>query len=178
MLAPLAAAPLQALARPPDAGRAAASGCAGRSAASAAALVALAVAVPHTVGPTRRTQPAWLDPALSALPPGTKVLDDWDWGGYLMWRYPQLDLVMHGYGDTFTDDELERNTDIEVGPGLGGGRCARAGARVAVLRPGRALAYALPRSEGWTVVHGPTTSSCSGTGAGSGLRWPESGSAG
>ena len=46
--------------------------------------------------------PRWADPALGTLPTGTKVLDDWNLGGYLMWRYPRLDLVMHGYGDTFT----------------------------------------------------------------------------
>ena len=59
-------------------------------------------------------QPSWVDPALSSLPAGTKVVGAWDWGGYLMWRYPQLDLLMHGYGDTFTTAELQRNTDIEA----------------------------------------------------------------
>ena len=29
-----------------------------------------------------------------------------------MWAYPDLDLVTHGYGDTFTDDEIQRNVDI------------------------------------------------------------------
>ncbi len=78
---------------------------------SAVALLALALAVPHTSADPPH-QPAWVDPALSHLPAGTKVLDDWGWGGYLMWRYPQLDLVMHGYGDTFTTAELTRNQGL------------------------------------------------------------------
>ena len=46
------------------------------------------------------------------------MLNDWSLGGYLMWRYPQLDLVMHGYGDTFTTAELTRNNDLLlVAPG-------------------------------------------------------------
>jgi hypothetical protein len=120
------------------------------------ALVALAVAVPHTSS-NPPAQPSWVDPALSSLPAGTKVVDDWGWGGYLMWRYPQLDLLMHGYGDTFTAAELQRNTDIEaIAPGWD--RELRAtGCTIAVLRPTSALAYALLHQEHWTVVHRSTT---------------------
>jgi hypothetical protein len=116
----------------------------------AVALVVLAVAVPHTADQPRDT-PAWLDGALGELPEGTVVLDDSGFGGYLMWRFPQLDLVLHGYGDTFTDDELERNADIE---GVRAGwledvRATRA--EYAVLPPGSALAYNLREIQGWTV---------------------------
>ena len=77
------------------------------------ALAGLALVVPHTADQPREA-PAWVDDALGDLPEGTKVVDDSAYGGYLMWRFPQLDLVMHGYGDTFTDDELERNADIDA----------------------------------------------------------------
>ena len=46
---------------------------------------------------------------LDALPAGTAVLNDWGEGGYLMWRFPDLDFVMNGYGDIYTDAELARN---------------------------------------------------------------------
>ena len=114
------------------------------------ALVALAVAVPHTSddplaaaapGSTRRS---------ARSPPGTKVLDDWSLGGYLMWRYPQLDLMMHGYGDTFTTAELDRNTGLLLlAPGWEQDLRA-SGARVALLRPTSRLAYALTGQEGWS----------------------------
>src|SRR3954447_2005783 len=117
-----------------------------------AALLALLVAVPHTsADPPQHA--AWMDPALQALPPGTKVLDDWDQGGYLMWRYPQLDLMMHGYGDTFTTAELRRNTDlISAVPGWADA-VRQSGARVAVLRPWSRLGYLLMVQAGWQVVH-------------------------
>ena len=81
------------------------------------------------------------------------MLDDWGLGGYLMWRYPRLDLVMHGYGDTFTTAELDRNNGfVLISPGWEQDLRAT-GARVAVLRPWSLLAYALIAQEGWTVVH-------------------------
>ena len=122
---------------------------------AALCLAGLAVAVPFT---SRQpvAQPTWLDPSMRALPAGTKVVDAWDWGGYLMWRYPHLDLLMHGYGDAFTEPELQRNTDIlELSPGWQD-ELRATGCTVAVLRP-TALADALEQQEHWTVVHRSST---------------------
>jgi hypothetical protein len=117
-----------------------------------AALAALAVAVPHTAA-NPPDEPSWLTPSLDRLPAGTKVLDDWSLGGYLMWRYPQLDLMMHGYGDTFTTDELRRNTGLlALDPGWDS-TLQVSGARVAVLRPGTRLCYALVSEYSWRVAH-------------------------
>jgi hypothetical protein len=70
-----------------------------------------------------------------------------------MWRYPQLDLVMHGYGDTFTTAELTRNNDIlQVAPGWQQD-VRDLGARYAVLRPNGLLAAELASLEHWRVVH-------------------------
>jgi RsiW-degrading membrane proteinase PrsW (M82 family) len=120
------------------------------------ALAVLAVVVPHTADDPP-TEPAWLDPALSGLPAGTKVLDDWSWGGYYMWRYPQLDLLMHGYGDTFTTDELTRNNGmLALDPGWDSA-LRSTGARIAVIRTYSRLAYALTEQEHWRVVHSSST---------------------
>ena len=116
------------------------------------ALAALAVVVPHT-SDEPPAQPSWVDASLGSLPAGTKVYGSWDWGGYLMWRYPQLDLLMHGYGDTFTESELQRNTDIEgLAPGWDD-LLRRTGCRIAVLRPTGPVAYALEHEFGWKVLH-------------------------
>jgi hypothetical protein len=124
----------------------------GVAAASLLALAVLAVLVPHTADDPPH-QPAWLDPALSHLPPGTKVLDDWSQGGYYMWRFPQLDLMMHGYGDTFTTAELTRNNGmLSLDPGWDNA-LRGTGARVAVIRSYSRLAYALTNQEHWRVVH-------------------------
>jgi hypothetical protein len=155
MLAPLAAGPLQALASRAVPGPRTAAGRGERRALVGGAvltLVALAVVVPHTSADPL-PEPSWAGPALDALPPGTKVLDDWSLGGYLMWRYPRLDLVMHGYGDTFTTGELDRNNGfVTTAPGWERDLHAT-GARVAVVRPTTQLAYSLVATAGWQVVH-------------------------
>jgi hypothetical protein len=150
MLAPLAGAPLQALLgrRAPVARRERHAVLGG----TAAALVLLALLVPHTSDQPLQ-EPRWADRELGALPPGTKVVNDWALGGYLMWRYPQLDLVMHGYGDTFTTDELTRNNDLlSTAPGWQED-LRTLDARIAVLRAGSLLATRLHAQEGWRVVH-------------------------
>ena len=117
-----------------------------------AALAVLTVMVPRTADQPP-PQPAWVDPALSALPQGTKVLDESSFGGYLMWRYPQLDLMMHGYGDTYTSDELERNVDIAtLEPGWDE-LVRESDVEYAVLPPDSPLAYALREQEDWKVLH-------------------------
>ena len=64
-----------------------------------------------------------------------------------MWRYPQLDLLMHGYGDTFTIAELQRNTDIQaLAPGWDD-ELRATGVTIAVLRPTTALGLR-PRAPG------------------------------
>lgn len=116
------------------------------------ALVALGLAVPHRVpDPTR--SPGWLRPAMSSLPAGTEVLSTWDTSAVLMWRFPQLDVIAHGYGDTYTLPELRRSYDVQVlAPGwaadLRQTRCT-----VAVLSTQSPLARALVAQEHWQVVH-------------------------
>ena len=120
---------------------------------AACALAGLAVAVPHTASSPSH-HPAWVAPALDALPAGTKVLADSSDGGYLMWRFPQLDLVTHGYGDTFTDAELRRNFDIEsVRPGWADD-VRQTDVDFALVAPSSPLGYALEDVEQWRVVDG------------------------
>ena len=116
------------------------------------ALVVLTAVVPHT-SDAPPAQPAWADAALSGLPDHTPVVSDWAYAGYLMWKYPEIDLVMHGYGDTYTVPELQRNEDIlTIAPGWDR-ELRSTQARVAVLPPTYRLAYALEHQEGWRVVH-------------------------
>ena len=160
MIAPLLAGPLQDLARAAVRRSTGASGssCGGGA---LAALVVLAVAVPFTSADPP-AEPASMDAALAALPPGTKVLDDWGQGGYVMWRYPQLDLMMHGYGDTFTTDRAPAQHRADrPRPGLGGVAARVRDAR----RPAPALVEAgdrPPRRRGGGPCRSPTTTCCSG----------------
>jgi hypothetical protein len=116
-----------------------------------AALAALALLVPHTANEPPE-KPSWLDPALSELPAGSKVLGQSGPGGYLMWRYPQLDLVAHGYGDTYTDAEIERNAEIADLKAGWVDLVRDLHVSYAVLDPDSSLGYALRVTEGWVVV--------------------------
>jgi len=117
----------------------------------AVALAVIGVVVPHTSDQPPAT-PSWLDGALGGLPEGTVVLDDTGLGGYLMWRFPQLDLVANGYGDTYTDAELERNDDIDATRGGWVELVRDTRAEYAVLAPGSPLAYGLRAVEHWRVL--------------------------
>ncbi len=80
------------------------------------------------------------------------MLNDWGEGGYYMWRFPDLDLVMNGYGDVFTDDELADNFRIDsTNPGWL--RSVKAtGAKYALLSRARTWRRAA-RLADWRVVH-------------------------
>jgi hypothetical protein len=116
-----------------------------------AALVLLASQVPDAADrpPTALSS---LDRSLSELPSGTKVLSDTGYGGYLVWRFPDLDVFSHGYGDTYTTAELDRNATVSrLEPGwLEVIRDSEL--EYAVLEPDSELAYALRELVGWQVV--------------------------
>lgn len=116
------------------------------------ALVGLALAVPHTsADPAPGLRAA--DAPLRDVPAGSVVLSDAALGGYLMWRFPDLRLTSHGYGDVYTDAELERNADIKaLAPGWDE-EVAGLSADYAVLRPDSELAYAVEELLGWHVLH-------------------------
>lgn len=148
-LAPLSAAALQQLVASPPAA------IARREAVLLAATGVLGLGVLALVTPRTADRPAEATTQaadeLDALPAGTPVLNDWGFGGYVMWAHPHLDLVMHGYGDTFTTAELERNRDI-LDLERGWQDLVRGtGAEVAFLRTDHPLTAAL-EDAGWTVV--------------------------
>jgi hypothetical protein len=114
-------------------------------------LVVLALVTPHTlkVGPDL---PSWSEDELTSLPDGAVVLNDWEWGGYLMWKHPDLDFVLSGYGDIYTTEELDRNIDlVRVNP-----QWDEAVESIApdliILRTDSPLTYALEQSADWSVI--------------------------
>jgi hypothetical protein len=116
------------------------------------AVGALGFAVRHHV-PNPTSKPAWLQPAMRSLPDGTEVLSTWGTSAILMWRFPELDLISHGYGDTYTLTELQRSADIQAVASGWVGDLRESGCTVAVLPTDNALAYALSHEEHWHVEH-------------------------
>lgn len=116
-----------------------------------AALVVLALLVPSTSDRTP-PQPDWVDGTFEAMPDGTRILNESVFGGFLMWRYPDLDFMFSGYGDIYTTDELETMSKInELQPGWDD-MIREADPAYAFVDPDTPLGYALVHSEGWTVV--------------------------
>ena len=116
------------------------------------------------------------------MPAGTVVLNDWGQGGYLMWRFPDLDFVVNGYGDIYTDAELARNFRLD---GTAPGWVADIkgiDSRYALLRTGSELAYGLEtlragtwcgRSDRYILLEAPADWPASdGALPGRGRTWP------
>lgn len=120
-----------------------------------AAVLTVCAAVMAPVAQVRsdeRIAPNWLDTRLDAMPEGTRVLNDWDTGAYFLWRHPQLSLAMHGYGDVFTTEELERNTSILRVRPRWDEEVAGLDADLALVDPDSPLGYAMTNDLGWTVI--------------------------
>ncbi len=96
----------------------------------------------------------WVDERLDAMPAGTKVLNDWELGHWALWRHPQLALVMHGYVDVFTVDELERNIGIATLAPTWDREVADLDVDYAMVDPDSRLGYGLTELLGWTEVEG------------------------
>lgn len=95
---------------------------------------------------------SWIDDRLDDMPQGTKVLNDWELGHWALYRHPQLHLVMHGYVDVFTVEELERNIEIAtLAPGWED-EIADLDVDYAVVATDSRLAYVLTDVMDWTVV--------------------------
>ncbi|WP_162599825.1 hypothetical protein [Nocardioides solisilvae] len=123
------------------------------------ASAALAAAVPFTSTAVPRGDTD-ASATLASLPQSTPLLTDWGMGGTDLWLYPHLHVVMHGYGDMFTDDELRRNADIvDLEPGWDD-ELRELGATHALVIAHTPLAYALEDGAGWnaedTVQDGST----------------------
>jgi hypothetical protein len=116
----------------------------------AVTVAALAVAVPRTADRPPE-DPPWAE-VVDDLPAGTPVVNDWAKGGWMIWRWPDLNFVMNGYGDIFTDAELARNLQLDSTSSGWAEALQRSDARYALLQPESGLAYSLER-EGWSVEH-------------------------
>jgi hypothetical protein len=120
--------------------------------ASIVTVACAAAALVLSVRPTTEAVPAWVNHRLDAMPGGTRILNDWDSGAYFLYRHPRLQTAIHGYGEVFTDRELERNVDLSrAAPGweeLASGLDAD----YALVRPDTALAYGLVQQASWTIL--------------------------
>ena len=100
------------------------------------------------------------DDRLAEMPPGTKVLNDWELGHYTMARHPQVQLVMHGYVDMFTEGELDRNLRIVRVQPKWDTSVEALDADYGFVDPDSAMGYALVHQLGWTEVDAEQHEGC------------------
>lgn len=118
-----------------------------------ASLACLGV-VQATTDAAQPDQPEFLHAALSDLPDGTGVLTDALWGGYLLWFYPGLEPLQHGYGDAFTDEEFARMAALGAMSYGWDRELADSGVRWALLTDDSPLGAELQVRFGWQRVDG------------------------
>lgn len=127
-------------------------------------LVLMTVLLSTRGGTDYEVVPPWVDDQLDTLTPGTPVVTAWERGGYVLWRHPELDTIIHGYGDVFTDDELERNVTITESDEDWAELVRDTGAVDAFLAADSSLAYNLElagwqpvqEDEDWVVLEAPS----------------------
>jgi len=76
-------------------------------------LVVVALAAPVT-SDRPGDVPTGLDAALDRLPPGTRVLNDYDVGGWMVWRHPDLEHYIDGSREWVAADGSKRAPDGEA----------------------------------------------------------------
>ncbi|WP_091761384.1 hypothetical protein [Pedococcus cremeus] len=112
------------------------------------ALTVAALLVPRVA--SEPGMPNGLDPALSRIPPGSVVFDEYSLGGWLLWRHPQLRPVIDPRVEVYDTAYVRQHVRaLAAMPGWQE-TLRRSGARYAVVPTDSALAAALSSQEGWT----------------------------
>src|SRR3989442_1099106 len=121
-----------------------------------AGLVTAAIALAASIGagsiargePNLGPYPAGV---LSSLPPGPGVVNDYDWGGFLIWYAPATPVFIDGRLFPYTGDALrDYETLVSLGP-TWREVLARRGVRAVLAKPGSALAVRA-RDLRWPIV--------------------------
>jgi hypothetical protein len=119
--------------------------------AAAAALLALALVVPHSAAHESDRIPLGLNPELSALPSGTNVFTDIPAGDWLAWRHRNVQPTVDGLLDAYPVAYLRGMSDALNGRRGWEEVVAASHARYALLPERGALATGL-RGDGWSVI--------------------------
>ena len=116
----------------------------------AAMAVALGVVVPHTADRPDEV-PTAFNARLDAVWEGQTILNDPSAGSWLVWRHPQVNVVVDGLFDAYPVRHLEQTLrTMQALPGWQG-YAARAHPVLAVLESSEPLVDAL-KSRGWNIV--------------------------
>ncbi|MCB8965716.1 MAG: hypothetical protein H6660_02385 [Ardenticatenaceae bacterium] len=90
---------------------------------------------------------------LQEAQPAGPLFNDYNWGGYLIWRLPQYPVFVDGRTDLYDDDFLRDYLLIDAAGNGWQERLDAYGVRLAVISPYSALAQALAQEPDWQEVY-------------------------
>jgi hypothetical protein len=96
--------------------------------------------------------PSGLDPELDRLPPGTVVVNEYGFGGWLKYAHPDLVPVIDERTELFTQDYVEEYLGARAARASSQDFLVRTGATAALVPTTSALADALQHEPGWRLV--------------------------
>ncbi|TQM64546.1 hypothetical protein FBY41_0915 [Humibacillus xanthopallidus] len=118
---------------------------------AAAALTVSAVTAP-AVAATPGLAPNGLNAQLDALPKGTVLCNAWAYGGWLIWRHPDLKVTMDGRAEIYTGDYVTSYVMFELARPGWKEYVSRAGCDYALLQQGKPIVEALTSEARWSKV--------------------------
>jgi hypothetical protein len=118
---------------------------------AAVALAVSAVAAP-TAAATPGLAPTGLNAQLDALPKGTVLCNAWAYGGWLIWRHPDLKVTMDGRAQIYTGDYVTSYVMFELARPGWKDYVSRARCDYALLQEGKPIVEALRAEARWTTV--------------------------
>ena len=96
--------------------------------------------------------PQDMDEVLGREPSGTVVCNDYDAGGWLLWRHPQLVPVIDGRTELFPVERIQAHLAFEAARPGWEDYASSSGCQLALVRSESPVAKSLKAAGGWSVV--------------------------
>src|SRR3954465_2504085 len=121
----------------------------------------LGLLVAALVLPSRAALPTWgandLDAPLAALPQDTVVCNDYDIGGWLIWRHPNLRPTIDGRIEIYATNHVTQHLDFQQAAPGWQSYLSRTGCDYALLAKDAPVVEALQQQSRWSVVQRGST---------------------
>lgn len=101
---------------------------------------------------SNRVAPEWFRDSLNEIPKGEVILTTPGIGNFALYARPDVNVFIHGYLDSLTEGEAQRNADIINLREDWDKKLVKTGATIAYLEEGSQITYAL-EDKGWTTTN-------------------------
>ena len=90
---------------------------------------------------------------LAQAEPAGPIFNNYNWGGYIIWRLPQYPVFVDGRTDLFDDDFLHQYLSIYLGEEGWQEKLDAFGVNLALIEPDSGLARAMTQEPAWKTVY-------------------------